>query len=127
MGSLPFICTPWDALVFGMSTYAFASDQEIVSAVCRRGDWSLGILESTSGRWRDLALPYTSLAEIRAAERRAVFLAASPSLAPAVISLDLDGGRTEVLRSSSAALAPFAGRQHHAHVSSSGRRDLGSG
>jgi dipeptidyl aminopeptidase/acylaminoacyl peptidase len=89
--------------IFGMSTYAFASPEEIVCAVCRRGEWRLGIVEGDSGRFRDLELPYTHVEEVRAGDGRSVFLAASPTTPPAIVSLDLDSGRSEVLRSSSAA------------------------
>jgi len=87
--------------LFGMSTYAFASDEQIVCAYNVRGDWSLATLDARSKRLEKVGLPYTEIAYVRADARRAVFRAASPTERLAVVELDLRTRETAVLRRSS--------------------------
>jgi dipeptidyl aminopeptidase/acylaminoacyl peptidase len=87
--------------VFGMSTYAFASGEQIVCAYNVRGDWSLATLDTSSKRLEKIELPYTEIGGVRAAARRAVFRAASPTERLAVVELDLRTREAAVLRRSS--------------------------
>jgi dipeptidyl aminopeptidase/acylaminoacyl peptidase len=89
--------------VFGLSTYSFASPDEIVCAFNERGRWRLGRLKPSTGRLERIETPYTDISFVNAAPGRAVFRAASPTERAAVVSLDLDTGKTEVLRRSSEA------------------------
>ncbi|MET0647011.1 MAG: prolyl oligopeptidase family serine peptidase [Pyrinomonadaceae bacterium] len=87
--------------IFAMSTYAFASDDLIVCAYARRGDWSLGLLDTRSKTLEQLELPYTDITYVRADSSRAVFRAGSPTVRAAVVELDLGTRETSVLRRAS--------------------------
>jgi dipeptidyl aminopeptidase/acylaminoacyl peptidase len=94
--------------VFGMSTYAFASERRIVCAFNREATWRLALLD-TETRWMDIIeTPFTDIGGVAADRGKAVFVAASPTMPPAVVRLDLTTRRYEILRSSSTA-TPDAG------------------
>jgi dipeptidyl aminopeptidase/acylaminoacyl peptidase len=86
---------------FGMSTYAFASEEQAVCAYNVRGNWSLALLDTRSKRLEEIALPYTEIGGVRADARRAVFRAASPTERLSIVELDLTTRRLEVLRRAS--------------------------
>jgi dipeptidyl aminopeptidase/acylaminoacyl peptidase len=93
--------------VFGLSTYAFASDELIVCAFARGGDWSLGLLDTRARRLQRLELPYTDIGYVRADSGRAVFRAGSPTERASVVELDLATRETRLLRQASeVAVAP---------------------
>src|SRR5262249_22992031 len=66
----------------------------------KRGDWFLARLDTTTRKLTPVDLPYTFYAGIRATGDRVVFHAASPTSAAAVVQLDLDTGKSQVLRRS---------------------------
>lgn len=87
--------------VFGMSSFAFESAARIVCTFIERGIAHLATLDIVSGAFEPIPTPYTSLAQLRSAPGRAVFLGGSPTEAPSVIQLDLATRRTSVLQGSS--------------------------
>ena len=87
--------------VFGMSTYAFESAERIVCAYNSRGSWHLGLLNSRSGELVTIDAPYNQIYAVHARRGEALFLAGSPTSAPAVVRWVVDSARFEVLRSSS--------------------------
>ena len=84
--------------VFGQSTYAFASASRVVCTYTRDGTWHMARLDPGTRQVSAIALPFTELAEIRAAGDTVVFLAGAPEQAPAVVQLDLASGTHSVLR-----------------------------
>ena len=93
--------------LFAMSTYAFASDDAIVCAYARRGDWSLGLLDTRGKTLSRVELPYTDVTYVRADATRAVFRAGSPTMRAAVVELDLKTrGATVLRRASETAVDP---------------------
>lgn len=86
--------------VFGMSTYAFLDARRMIGACCRQGVWQLGLIDVPAGRWRPVASPYTSISAVQANAHQAVFIAASPADAAAVVRFD-SAGHMEVLKRSS--------------------------
>ena len=94
--------------VFGMSTYAFASARHIVCAFNREATWRLARLDTGTRRMDIIETPFTDIGAVVADHGKAVFVAASPTMLPAVVRLDLTTRRHEILRSSSTA-APDAG------------------
>ncbi len=82
--------------MFGQSQYAFLDDGRVVFAYGRGGLDHLAVL-SPDGSTTDLDLPYTSVSSVQAAGDRVVFIGASATAEPAVVSLRL-GQATEVLR-----------------------------
>ena len=94
--------------IFGMSTYAFASERRIVCAFNREATWRLALLDTETRRMEIVETPFSDIGGVAADHGKAVFVAASPTMPPAVVCLDLTTRRHEILRSSSTA-APDAG------------------
>src|SRR2546423_9164434 len=87
--------------LFGASTYAFASAEQIVCAYNERGNWSLPLLDTRTKKLDRVEMPYTEIASVRADARRAVFRAGSPTKRLAIVELDLESRRIAVLRRAS--------------------------
>ena len=95
--------TQW---VFGMTTYAFESEERIVAQLRSKGVAQLAVIEPGACKLEPVPLPYTSYgASIQARAGRAITIAASPTEAAALIAVDLRTGRVEVLRRSAAPVA----------------------
>ncbi len=86
------------AWVFGLSWYTFLADGRLVCAWGERDGGHLGVLES--GRLRDVPTPYTSFQSLRAAGDRVAAIGGSPTQPPAIVTIDIDSGATDVLRRS---------------------------
>ena len=81
----------------GMSTYGFAGSGLIVCAYVRRGSWSLACLDTTQGQLEVVDTGHSDISAVTAAPGRAVFRGASSTEGPAVVGVDLDSGRSDVL------------------------------
>jgi dipeptidyl aminopeptidase/acylaminoacyl peptidase len=86
---------------FGMSTYAFESEERIICTYTQRGVWHLARLDTATGHLQPIETPYTFVTGVRAAPGRAVFYAASPTEFPAIVRLHPDTGQLDVLRRAS--------------------------
>ncbi|MEO7022490.1 MAG: S9 family peptidase [Ktedonobacteraceae bacterium] len=86
--------------IFGLSTYAFASPQQIVCLYAQDGIGHLTYLDTTTGKLTPIATPYTTIGGIRISAGRVLFGGASPTEAAALVQLDLATGKLEVLRHS---------------------------
>jgi dipeptidyl aminopeptidase/acylaminoacyl peptidase len=89
--------------VFGMSTYAFESAAQIVCAHKRDGTWRLARLDTAGRTLRGIDTPYSAISSVRAGPGWVVFEAGSAEAFDAIVRLDLGTGRSETLRTSSAA------------------------
>ncbi|HEV7614946.1 MAG TPA: prolyl oligopeptidase family serine peptidase [Solirubrobacterales bacterium] len=89
--------------LFGGATYAFLDDGSIAFIRTERGEEKLCLQESGGGGLRDLGLPFSSFGfpSLSARGSELAFAAASPRSETAVVLLDLDGGKPEVVRASS--------------------------
>ncbi len=85
---------------FAMSTYAFDGAERIVCCFTRDGVWRLARLDPGTRRFDVMALPFTSLGQLRAGAGRAVFLAGSPTEPSALVELDLATGTHRIIRRS---------------------------
>ena len=86
--------------VFGQSMYAFLGDGRIACAWSSAGFPHLGVLDPESGALEELELerlPTLRSARIRSDGRRVVFVGASPTRGPAVVSVDVANGAETVL------------------------------
>ncbi|HYV23660.1 MAG TPA: prolyl oligopeptidase family serine peptidase, partial [Pyrinomonadaceae bacterium] len=87
---------------FGMSTYAFASANQIICAFVERGIWHLATINTQSKQFERIETPFTDISYVRASAGRAVFRAASPTQSLAIIDLDLNTRERQVLKRGSA-------------------------
>ncbi|OGI48158.1 MAG: peptidase, partial [Candidatus Muproteobacteria bacterium RIFCSPHIGHO2_01_60_12] len=86
--------------IFGLSTCAFDSAQRLVCTFNRAGAWHLAVLDTDTLRLDEIATPFSDISHVMAGDGIAVFVAASPTLPAAVVSLDLATHRYEILRAS---------------------------
>jgi dipeptidyl aminopeptidase/acylaminoacyl peptidase len=87
--------------VFGMSTYAFASAEQLVCTYNQQGFWYLASLDLNSGQWTDIPTPYSEISSLQATPDGVVFLGSSATAPTAVVKLNLATQMTQVLRESS--------------------------
>jgi dipeptidyl aminopeptidase/acylaminoacyl peptidase len=87
--------------VFGMSTYAFESENRIVCAYIERGFSKLAIIDTATGLLEKIETPLTRIESVQATPGAAYFIAASPAETAGVIRFDMDNHRFETLRRSS--------------------------
>jgi dipeptidyl aminopeptidase/acylaminoacyl peptidase len=88
--------------VFGTATWAFVDDSRMVAAYTHSGRWRLCVIDVPAGTWRDAPVdlePHEWLAAVPSGH--VVMVAASGTMAAAVVRVDLDRGSTDVLRESS--------------------------
>ena len=91
--------------IFGQATYGFDADGEIVAAYTRDGMWHLGRI--AGGPVQQIPLPYTDIATVRIAGRRALLLAANATQPSTIVELDAATGQiTELKRASAIDLDP---------------------
>jgi len=87
--------------VFGTRTYAFAPDGTIICSWAENAVWRLGRLDPASKTLTPIAAPFEQYDYLAVQGNHALFIGASATELPAVISLDLDSGATTALRHSS--------------------------
>ena len=86
--------------VFGMSLYGFASAAQLVCTYAQRGQRHLATLDIQTGALTPIALGFTEFDGVRVATRRVVFHGGAPTHALALMQLDLETQRLQVLRRS---------------------------
>jgi dipeptidyl aminopeptidase/acylaminoacyl peptidase len=87
--------------VFGMSTYAFAGAGRLVCSYSSKGLGKLATIDLDSARLTTFDLPYTDFQSIRAEGGRVAFRGGSASTPASFVTLDLNTGKTNVLKKSS--------------------------
>lgn len=87
--------------IFGMSTYAILSPEQLVCTYTQQGQWHLATLNLKHQEFTTLETPYTDISGVKGQGSIAVFLAGSPQETTALIKLDLASHQREVLRRSS--------------------------
>ncbi|HEX8129660.1 MAG TPA: S9 family peptidase [Pyrinomonadaceae bacterium] len=83
---------------FGMSTYAFASDSEIICAYIVRGISQLACLDTTNKKLHPIQSSYADIQYVQVAGVRAVFRAGAPQTSAAIVAFDPASAQFEVLR-----------------------------
>ena len=114
--------------VFGLSRYAFLSDDVILCVHGVGGQSRLGRLDRLSGRLEDLALPYSGYEGIQVDGERICFVGSAADRPSAVVALDLASGRQrELQRGSSLAFdaSTLAAPEAFEFESVGGRRSHG--
>jgi dipeptidyl aminopeptidase/acylaminoacyl peptidase len=87
--------------VFGMSTYAFASAEQLVCTYNQQGFWYLASLNLNSGQWTDISTPYSEISGLQTTPDGVVFLGSSATAPTAIAKLNLATHETQILRESS--------------------------
>lgn len=87
--------------VFGMCTYAFASENRIICTYSQHGTWHLASLDTAAKQLEKIETPYTDISDLQASGGGVAFQAGSPKEPTALVLLDLTAGTMQVLRRSS--------------------------
>ncbi|MFN2513131.1 MAG: prolyl oligopeptidase family serine peptidase [Pyrinomonadaceae bacterium] len=86
--------------IFGVSNYAFASENEIICTYYDRGISKLASIDTRSRKLQPINTSYTDITFLRAAPGQAVFRAGSPAEPPSIVRLDLETRTFDILRRS---------------------------
>jgi dipeptidyl aminopeptidase/acylaminoacyl peptidase len=85
---------------FGMTSYAFASDDQIVCSHIEEGISRLGLFDLTTKKLTDIDCPFTDIQYLRVSKTKAVFRAGSPTDVASISTYDLETGAIETHRRS---------------------------
>lgn len=85
---------------FGMSSYAFESEERIVCTYIESGISRLGLIDTVMKRLDPVESPYTDIRYVRVTPGSAVMRAASPTTPASIVKFDLETRTFEVLRRS---------------------------
>jgi dienelactone hydrolase len=85
--------------IFGMSTYALVGNR-IVCTYSQDGVWQMGLINTISGHFTKLHLPYTDIASVCATGNLVVCCAAAATQSNEIIMLDLLAESRQVLKRS---------------------------
>jgi dipeptidyl aminopeptidase/acylaminoacyl peptidase len=88
------------AWVFGITTYGVLDDGRLAVTYADQGEWRLAVLDTVTGDLRDVATPYTDFGGVSTAGDRVLTIAASPTRAPEIVSIDPASGEVDVLKRS---------------------------
>jgi dipeptidyl aminopeptidase/acylaminoacyl peptidase len=86
--------------VFGMSTYAFLEEHNLICSFIERGLPQLGILNTNFGTFQQIKSEFTKFDSVQANNHRAIFIAGSHLEPSAVVSLNTTNSEFKLLRSS---------------------------
>lgn len=87
--------------IFGISTYAFESANNIICMYTQQGIWHLASLDTTSGKIKNIKNPYTDVLSLHASSGLAVFAAGASNKSWSIVMLSPATRQIEVLRRSS--------------------------
>jgi dipeptidyl aminopeptidase/acylaminoacyl peptidase len=86
--------------VFGMSTYAIESVDQIICTYTQDGIWHLASLNPQTKQLEIIETPYTDISSVQAVPGRVAFIAGSATEPTALVQMDVKTGQLEVLRRS---------------------------
>ena len=84
--------------VFGMSSYGFASAEQIFCSYIEKGNANLASINTRTGELTRVESPYSDIQYLRASSQQVVFRGGSPSEPASIVRLDLASMKFEVLR-----------------------------
>lgn len=84
--------------LFGMSVYAFATDDLVVCSHIEQGVSQLSLLDLTTRKLKSLDTPFTDIQYLRASSEFAVFRAGSPTEVALIAKLNLATGEIQRLK-----------------------------
>jgi len=83
--------------VFGLSTYAVVGDK-LICAYSESGSWHLGSIDLKTKQFQEIKTRYTNISDLQGGDDYVVFIGGAPTETTAVIKLNLEAGREEILR-----------------------------
>ena len=84
--------------VFGLSTYALSSDR-LVCAYSTNGSWHLGSIDLKTKQFQEINSRYTNISDLQMTDDGcAVFVAGTPTETTAIVKLDLEASKEQILR-----------------------------
>lgn len=87
--------------IFGLSTFALFKNEYVVCAYSAEGYWHLGKIDLQTKQFREIKTRYTNISDLQVSDRGfAVFIGGSPTETTAIIKLDLNTEREQILRRS---------------------------
>lgn len=87
--------------VFGMSTYGFSGDGNIVCTYTTEGNWYLATIDIHTKKLTTLEIPDTNISQLQIKGEKVYFLGSSPTESTAVIEFDLFTQTRKILQKSS--------------------------
>jgi len=88
--------------VFGMSTYGFTGNGQILCTYCQHGQWRLARIAPQTGKLVPIAAADEQFESLAVGDKLAPYLGGSPTAVQAVQALHLDSNRVQTLKVSSA-------------------------
>ncbi|ACK69780.1 peptidase S9 prolyl oligopeptidase active site domain protein [Gloeothece citriformis PCC 7424] len=86
--------------VFGLSTYTFSSQDNLLCSYTQNGRWYLANLNLTTQQFNLIDIPYTDISALHATENYLLFVGGSPTQPGAIVKLDLSTQKTTILKQS---------------------------
>ena len=87
--------------VFGLSTYGFVGVDRLVCAYSSNGSWNLGVIDLKSKSFKAIKTRYTNISDVQGIKSGSVvFVGGSPTEATAIVKLELETGKEQVLKQS---------------------------
>jgi len=83
--------------LFGLSTYAFVSDDSLICTYTKDGVWYLGILDINNRSLSSVQTPYNYFSHVKAVRNFATFIAASFTEIPSVVQYSVLGKLLELV------------------------------
>ncbi len=91
--------------IFGLTTYGFAGEGRIVARYCRKGKWQLVRINPQTGKYDEIALPYSNISGIDVGADRVYAVVSSPTESDTLVEINLANNAVQTIRRSSPVLA----------------------
>jgi len=87
--------------IFGISLYGFVTETDIIAAYTQQGRWYLAHLNTKTRELSTIDLPYTNIDSVKVEQDKVLIIAASFTEPTAIVELDWQKEKLEVIRQSS--------------------------
>jgi len=85
--------------VFGLSTFALVGNDRLICAYSAEGCWHLGEIDLQTKKFQEIKTKYTNISDLQGSNQGyVVFIGGAPTETTAVIKLDLETGKEEILK-----------------------------
>jgi dipeptidyl aminopeptidase/acylaminoacyl peptidase len=92
--------------IFGLSSYTFASADEIICTYSQGGRWYLARLLIRDRELIPLALPYTEIASLHSNGQEIIFIGSTPTESTAIVRFNLETAQIQPLKRASTLIVP---------------------